>query len=64
LSQREQAILLLVDKGRSNREIAHELHLGINTVKWYLKNLFSSLGVGDRQGCVDEARRRHLLLPD
>ncbi|QDG66788.1 LuxR family transcriptional regulator [Pseudarthrobacter sp. NIBRBAC000502772] len=64
LSEREQTILLLVDKGRSNREIAHELHLGINTVKWYLKNLFSSLGVGDRQGCVDEARRRHLLRSD
>jgi serine/threonine-protein kinase PknK len=61
LSQREQAILLLIDKGRSNREIAMELHLGINTVKWYLKNLFSSLGVSGRQACVDEARRRHLL---
>jgi serine/threonine-protein kinase PknK len=61
LSQREQTILLLIDKGRSNREIATELHLGINTVKWYLKNLFSSLGVSGRQACVDEARRRHLL---
>lgn len=61
LSQREQAILLLIDKGRSNREIATELHLGIDTVKWYLKNLFSSLGVSGRQACVDEARRRHLL---
>jgi ATP/maltotriose-dependent transcriptional regulator MalT len=61
LSQREQTILLLIDKGRSNREIALELHLGINTVKWYLKNLFSNLGVSGRQACVDEARRRHLL---
>ncbi|MFK4296721.1 serine/threonine-protein kinase PknK [Arthrobacter sp. GAS37] len=61
LSQREQTILLLIDKGRSNREIALELHLGINTVKWYLKNLFSSLGVSGRQACVDEARRRDLL---
>jgi serine/threonine-protein kinase PknK len=63
LSEREQTILLLIDKGRSNREIAIELHLGINTVKWYLKNLFSSLGVSGRQACVDEARRRHLLKP-
>jgi len=61
LTGREQAILQLVGQGRSNREIAHELHLGINTVKWYLKNLFSSLGVDNRQGCVAEARRRHLL---
>jgi serine/threonine-protein kinase PknK len=61
LSQREQTILRLVEKDRSNREIAQELHLGINTVKWYLKSLFNTLGVGDRRACVTEARRRHLL---
>ena len=44
-----------------NREIAQELHLGINTVKWYLKSLFNTLGVSDRRACVMEARRRHLL---
>ncbi|QCB95709.1 LuxR family transcriptional regulator [Arthrobacter sp. PAMC25564] len=64
LSQREQTILHLVEKNRSNREIAQELHLGINTVKWYLKSLFNALGVSDRRACVTEARRRHLLPPD
>ena len=63
LSQREQMILRLVEQERSNREIAQELHLGINTVKWYLKTLFSTLGVSDRRACVTEARRRHLLPP-
>ncbi|WP_226759984.1 response regulator transcription factor, partial [Arthrobacter sp. SO3] len=61
LSQREQMILRLVEKERSNREIAQELHLGIDTVKWYLKSLFNTLGVSDRRACVTEARRRHLL---
>lgn len=61
LSQREQMILRLVEQERSNREIAQELHLGINTVKWYLKSLFNTLGVSDRRACVTEARRRHLL---
>ncbi|HSN37742.1 MAG TPA: LuxR C-terminal-related transcriptional regulator [Arthrobacter sp.] len=64
LSQREQTILRLVEKDRSNREIAQELHLGINTVKWYLKSLFNTLGVSDRRACVTEARRRHLLPPE
>lgn len=64
LSQREQTILLLVEKNRSNREIAQELHLGINTVKWYLKSLFNTLGVSDRRTCVTEARRRHLIAPE
>lgn len=61
LSQREQMILRLVEQERSNREIAQELHLGIDTVKWYLKSLFNTLGVSDRRACVTEARRRHLL---
>lgn len=64
LSPREQTILRLVGKDRSNREIAQELHLGINTVKWYLKSLFNTLGVSDRRSCVAEARRRHLLPPE
>ena len=63
LSQREQTILRLVEQDRSNREIAQELHLGINTVKWYLKSLFNTLGVSDRRACVTEARRRRLLPP-
>lgn len=63
LTEREQEILELVGKLRSNREIALELHLGVNTVKWYLKRLFNALGVTGRQECVDEARRRHLLAP-
>src|SRR5665647_2389550 len=43
LTDREREILQLVAQQRSNREIAQELHLGINTVKWYLKRLFSCL---------------------
>jgi serine/threonine-protein kinase PknK len=61
LTDREREILQLVAQQRSNREIAQELHLGVNTVKWYLKRLFSVLGVSGRQECVDEARRRKLL---
>jgi serine/threonine-protein kinase PknK len=64
LSPREQTILHLVEENRSNREIAQELHLGINTVKWYLKSLFNTLGVSDRRACVTEARRRHLLTSE
>ncbi|TFC49697.1 LuxR family transcriptional regulator [Cryobacterium sp. TMT1-21] len=61
LTEREHEILILLAQGCSNREIAQTLHLGVNTVKWYLKRLFSTLGVSGRQGCVDEARRRKLL---
>ncbi|KWX04718.1 hypothetical protein TH66_05810 [Carbonactinospora thermoautotrophica] len=61
LSAREWEILKLLDRGCSNREIARDLGLGVNTVKWYLKSLFVKLGVGRRQECVAEARRRELI---
>lgn len=61
LSEREQGILILVEGGLSNREIAQSLHIGINTVKWYLKSLFVTFGVSNRQQCVDAARELQLL---
>lgn len=61
LSEREQEILTLVERGLSNREIASSLYIGINTVKWYLKSLFVTFGVSNRQQCVDVARKLQLL---
>lgn len=61
LSEREREILLLVERGLSNRDIAQSLYIGINTVKWYLKSLFTTFGVSNRQECVDVARERQLL---
>lgn len=61
LSEREREILLLVERGLSNREIAQSLYIGINTVKWYLKTLFSTLGASNRRQCVDLARGLQLL---
>lgn len=62
LTAREQEILPLLAEGWANKEIARELGLGVNTVKWYLKGLFSKLDVSRRQECVAEARRRGLLV--
>lgn len=57
VSSREHEILQLLSEGMSNREIAQRLYIGINTVKWHLKNLFSTFGVATRQECVEAARR-------
>lgn len=56
LTPREREILTLVDAGYTNREIADSLYLGVNTVKWYLRNLYRDLGVTSRQDCVRRAR--------
>jgi DNA-binding NarL/FixJ family response regulator len=48
LTQREQDVLRLISQGRSNKEIARELHLTEGTVKGYVSIILGKLGVSDR----------------
>ena len=48
LSEQERAILDLIGKGLTNREIAHQLHLAEQTVKNYISRLLGKLGVDSR----------------
>jgi DNA-binding NarL/FixJ family response regulator len=48
MSQREREVLALLARGRSNREIAEELFLSVDTVKTYLRRLFDKLQVANR----------------
>lgn len=48
LTSRECDVLGLVGQGKSNREIAADLHLTEGTVKGYVSNILSKLGVADR----------------
>jgi ATP/maltotriose-dependent transcriptional regulator MalT len=61
LKSREIEILRLLDQGRSNKEIARAVGIGVETVKWYLKTIFSKLGVARRGQAIIEARRLRLL---
>lgn len=61
LSEREREILHLVDAGYTNREIAGRLYIGRNTVKWYLRKLYRTLGVSTRDDCVRRAKSLHVL---
>lgn len=47
-TKQEQKILQLLGQGKNNKEIAATLHLTEGTVKNYLSNIFSALGVRDR----------------
>jgi DNA-binding NarL/FixJ family response regulator len=48
LTQRELSITQLVGKGRTNKEIAGELHLSIGTVKNHLTQILQKLELRDR----------------
>jgi len=58
LTDRELAILRALRGPLSAREIGGEMHLSINTVKGYTKNLYRKLGVVTR---VDAVRQGHDL---
>ncbi|MDH6181975.1 DNA-binding NarL/FixJ family response regulator [Microbacteriaceae bacterium SG_E_30_P1] len=61
LSARETEVLRHVADGRSNREIAAQLHLSEATVKTHLIHAFEKLGVGDRTRAVTKAMELGLL---
>ncbi|HTU73387.1 MAG TPA: response regulator transcription factor [Trebonia sp.] len=48
LTQREREVLEHITAGRSNREIARELHLSEKTVKAHVSSVLAKLGVQDR----------------
>jgi len=48
LSPREQQIVCLVQRGKSNKEIAYSLCITVGTVKEYVYHIFRKLGVTNR----------------
>jgi DNA-binding CsgD family transcriptional regulator len=61
LTERELEVLALVASGLSNREIAERLVLALGTVKWYVSEVYSKLGVTSRTQAVAYARERQLI---
>lgn len=48
LTEREEEVLLTVARGRTNAEIAVELHISLSTAKTHLASLMSKLGARNR----------------
>jgi LuxR family maltose regulon positive regulatory protein len=61
LTERELAILRLMAANLSHREIAEELYLSVNTVKWYSTHIYSKLGVHRRSEAVARAQDLGIL---
>jgi DNA-binding NarL/FixJ family response regulator len=48
LTEREEQVLVTVARGRTNAEIADELHISLSTVKAHLASLMTKLGARNR----------------
>ncbi len=48
LTERETEVLTLLARGRANKEIARDLHIGEKTVKTHVSNILGKLGVQSR----------------
>jgi LuxR family transcriptional regulator, maltose regulon positive regulatory protein len=62
LTSREIDVLTGVGRGDSNKEIARQLHLTPETVKWHLKNVMRKLSVDSRAEAVRRAAEIGLSL--
>jgi predicted ATPase/DNA-binding CsgD family transcriptional regulator len=61
LTERELEILRLIAEGLNSREIAHSLYLGVGTIRWYVKQIYSKLHVHSRSEALARARELNLL---
>lgn len=58
LTRREQEVLQLVAQGKTNQDIANELHLSESAIKYHVNNILSKLGVSDRTQATIAAIKR------
>ena len=61
LSKRQKQLIIMLDRGLGNREIAEELDISEHTVKVHLWRLFRRLGVMSRSQTLHFARTHGLL---
>jgi DNA-binding NarL/FixJ family response regulator len=64
LTRREHEVLALIAEGRSNKEIARQLHIAIHTVKSHVHNILEKLALRTRLELASFAHRRGLTKPE
>ncbi len=56
LTAREADVLQLLQDGRTNAQIAHELTIGVETVRTHARNIYRKLGISSRRDLARLAR--------
>ena len=57
LTKREEVLLPLLEKGASNKEIAEQECISVNTVKTHISNIYAKLGVSSRDELAQKLRK-------
>jgi len=52
LTRREMEVLKLICTGSTNQQIADELFISRETVRWHLRSVYSKIGVKDRDSAI------------
>jgi DNA-binding NarL/FixJ family response regulator len=63
LTPRETEVLVCLASGKTNRQVAQELHLSLSTVKRHLEHILPKLKVSDRTQAAVKAVEMGLLPP-
>ncbi len=63
LTQREADVLELLQNGRSNKEIAAKLSIGIETVRTHASNIYRKLGISSRRDLANLTRAERTPSP-
>jgi len=64
LTPREAEVLQLLQDGAANAEIAHELSIGIETVRTHARHIYRKLGIGSRRELTRLARQDPIVVDE
>jgi DNA-binding NarL/FixJ family response regulator len=62
LTPREAEVLELLQEGATNAQIAHQLSIGIETVRTHARNIYRKLGIGSRRELPRLARQEPIVV--
>ena len=63
LTPREADVLELLQRGLTNAQIAHELSIGVETVRTHARNIYSKLGISKRRDLARLGREARAAAP-
>jgi DNA-binding NarL/FixJ family response regulator len=61
LTEREVDVLRLIARGRSNKEVAHQLGISAKTVGTHVEHIYAKAGVATRAGATLFAMEHDLI---